>query len=241
MKKQIIIGCFISILVLLLVPSIPAISYTMIKEANIETISNEIIQNEDIHTTCSIEEIKEILSDILSNDQSINSLNIFDGSIDQDFTIPGNEQPLFFPFLGIIIYLLIFYILFLILVTILRNIFDFFGKIIDNIKSKILNFVTLIINVVVILLTFIFNVLKATGQIMASVGLSILSGIKSLVTGLGNLIVLSIQGLITIIVLLIRGIGGLIRNIWKGLGIFFRLMIDIFNLILDAVFPNVTM
>lgn len=230
MKKTIIIGCFISILVLLLLPTIPATNLTLMKEARIEAISYELMQHEQVVSeTISIKQIKEIVSNLLSEGESTDSMVFLDKILNQETNSPGDEQPLFFPFLGIIIYLLIFYIAFLVFVAILRNMFTFIGLIIDHVLSKFHNFINIIVTLIITVLSFIFMILKGILQLIGATGIGLFNVIKSIITTLAALMVLVIQGMVT-----------LIRTIWDGIGAFLRLMIDIFVLILDFIFPNIT-
>jgi hypothetical protein len=112
MKKQIIIGCFLSIIILLLVPSIPATQYSMMKEAKIEAIGQEIIKNTDTPSSFDLDNIKTMLSTVSFDKKSLTKEDVIDQlqlGISQTSST-NDEQPLFFPFLGIFIYLLIFYI-----------------------------------------------------------------------------------------------------------------------------------
>ncbi len=240
MKKQIIIGCFLSILVLLLVPSIPATQYSMVKEAKIEAIGQEIIQHTDKLSSLDLDKIKTMLSTSLSNKQSFTKEDIFEQlqlKISQTDT-SNDEQPLFFPFLGIFIYLLIFYIIYIVIVSILREIFDFIDVIIGNIQSKIKNFIQGIINIFLTVLSLIFTLLGTIVEVIGTLGLALINGIASLIVGIYNVFVLLLQGIAMLIVLAIKGLGMLLSAIWQGLGAFFRLLVDIFNLIIDAIFPN---
>jgi len=241
MRKQIIIGCFISIIALLLVPSIPAAQYNMVEEAQVEAISDAIIQQVGESSSFSVEEMKEILSESLSSDQSITKLDIQDiyEQLDlQKQQTDENGEPLFFPFLGIFIYLLIFYIIYIVIITILREIFDFIDVIVGNIASKIQNFIQGIINIFITILTLVFMLLKTIVEVIGALGLGILNGLASLLVGIYNVVVLVLQGIATLLVLAVQGLGTLLVNIWQGFGAFFRLIIDIFDLILDAIFPN---
>lgn len=241
MKKKIIIGCFISILVLLMLPSIPATNLTLIKEAHIKAITHELMQHEQVSSThhC-IERIKEIASEFLSEGKSKDSMGFFDEVLNQETNSFEDGQPLFFPFLGIFIYLLIFYIAFLVFVAILRNVFTFIGRIIDHVLSKFHNFINIIVTLVITVLTVILMIIKGILQLIGITGLGLFNVIRSIITTLTALTVLVIQGIIGLIVLTLRGMVTLIRSIWNGLGAFFRLMTDIFVLILDFIFPNLT-
>lgn len=242
MKKQIIIGCFLSILVLLLVPNIPATQYTMMKEAKIETISQEIIQQTDLSSDLDLDKMKTMLSTIFSNKQSLTKEEIVD-QLQLGFTQTGTnneEQPSFFPFLGIFIYLLIFYIIYIVIISILREIFDFIDVIVGNIQSKIQNFIEGIVNIFLTIINLVFMLLKTIVEVIGTLGLALINGIAALIVGIYNVFVLLLKGIAMLIVFAIQGLGMLLSAIWQGLGVFFQLLVDIFNLIIDAIFPNAT-
>lgn len=240
MKKQIVIGCLLSIFVLLLVPSIPALQYSMVKEANIESIRNEIITDTKLSSRFSQQKIDEIISTFLTNENSISKETITK-LLNEDHSndIP-DEEPLFFPFLGIFIYLLIFYIIYIIIASIVREVFDFVGHIVDNIKSKIQNFIDSIINIILTIISLVFTVVKTIIQILGTIGQGIINGVSTLLQAFASLIIFLFQGILTLVVLTVQGIVLLLKGIWKGLGEFFRLLIEIVSLIIDEVFPNTT-
>lgn len=240
MKKQIIIGCLLSIFVLLLVPSIPALQYSMVKEANIKVIQNEIMADKKLSSHFSQEKIDFILSTFLTTDHSFSKKTIVELLNEDKSVNPSDEEPLFFPFLGIFIYLLIFYIIYIIIASIVRVVFDFVGCIVDNIKSKIQNFIDSIVNIVLTVVGLVFTVLKTVIQVLGTIGQSIINGVSTLLQAFGSLILLLFQGIVTLFILAIQGIVFLLKGIWNGLGEFFRLLIEIFSLIIDAVFPNFT-
>ncbi|MBS3749246.1 MAG: hypothetical protein KGY65_03925 [Candidatus Thermoplasmatota archaeon] len=240
MKKQIIIGCLLSIIVLLLVPSIPATQYSMMKEAKIEAIGQEIIKHTDTPSSLDFDKIKTMLSTILFDKQSVTKEDVIDQlqlGISQTSST-NDEQPLFFPFLGIFIYLLIFYIIYIVIVSILREIFNFIDVIVGNIQSKIQNFIQGIINIFLTIISLVFMLLKTIVEVIGTIGIAIINGIAALIVGIYNVFVFLLQGIAMLIVFAIKGLGMLLSAIWNGLGVFFRLLVDIFNLIIDAIFPN---
>ena len=240
MKKQIIIGCLISIFVLLLVPTIPAMQFSMVKEANIESIRNEIMTDTELPSRFSTAKIDEIISTFLTNENSFSKKTITELLNEDQSSDNFDEEPSFFPFLGIFIYLLIFYIIYIIIASIVREVFDFVGRIVDNIKSKIQNFIDSILNIILTVIALVFTILKTIIQVLGNIGQSILNGVSTLLQAFASLIILLVQGIVTLVILAVQGLVLLLKGIWNGLGEFFRLLIEIFSLIINAVFPNNT-
>ena len=98
MKKGILLGSILSVFLILMIPSIPAIEYNNVLDENKSNIINRI-QNSEFND--SIQKLKDnrLLNNILNAIK-----NIFYSLNEKFFDDP---EPLFFPFLGIIFYGLI--------------------------------------------------------------------------------------------------------------------------------------
>jgi len=232
MKKTMLIGLSLSIFAILLIPSVPAVELSMVKDAQIKAIAEQfsiIIQISSFQET-----------DLLYK-QTTDNLNIyfeeiiinFEKKLFESNSNVGNDEdaePLFFPFLGIFIYLAIAYVFLAISVIILRFIGGGIRGIFEEIKSRIQQFIGSIISIVSFIIALALNVVKGLLSSGLKVGTFIL-----------DVILLVITGIFTVLLIIIQGIGNLIAGIWNVIGSILQFILELIGVVIETLFPNIGM
>jgi hypothetical protein len=229
MNKRILIGLVISLTVLFLTPFLPTVQLSKAKEANEQMLYDSLGQS-ILQSLASDEDMAEVMPEGLS-DTIINELseNAFFKKIVEkasDSNDGDDPQPLFFPFLGIFVYGLIASII----IKIIAYILHYFGSIIqtiaNNIKTRVSNFIQKIMSII---------------QFIIKVIVTIIQGIINLLIRAGNLVVMIlttiISAVIAVILFLLNVIVAILQRLWQGVGTFMGLMIEIFILIYETIFP----
>lgn len=251
MKKIIILTCLLSTFILLSVPAIPSMHITLAEESYQNKIENQILN-------LGIDQLEIKDSNLLSNKENIQTLlpTLIQSLLQKESRSverPDNDddpQPLFFPFLGIFIYGLILYIVLKIVFNIIKIIHGNIQTILQNIKTRIINLIQTIATLVITILTFIITVITTIIQLIITLTTKLINGTLTLATSLINgiitfgnilidLILIVITGFFTILLIIFQGIANIIARIWAGIGVFFGLINDIIELILNTIFPNI--
>ncbi|RLF57552.1 MAG: hypothetical protein DRN27_07550 [Thermoplasmata archaeon] len=230
MKKTILIGLSLSLFAILLIPSVPAVELSLVKDEQIKTITEQF---------SIISQISDFHENDLLDKQTTDTFNLYFEEIINNFEKKifesdadvGNDEdgePRFFPFLGIFIYLAIAYVLLAISVIVLRFIGGGIRGIFQGIKLKILQFIGSIISIVSFIITLALNIVKGALSTGLKVGTFIL-----------DVILLIFTGIFTVLLILIQGIGNIIADIWNGIGTILQFILEIISVIIETIFPNI--
>jgi hypothetical protein len=221
MKKTFLFSTCLSIIALLLIPSIPAVEISLVKDVQTNVLSDSFLM------TNLLSKIKKLKLAEIENQGTSNSffesLLFHKQSNNND---GGDIDPTFFPFLGIFVYLLIAYIFFAINAMILRFIGDGIRGVISNIVGRIQQAIESVISLIVFIISIIINI----ASLIISAGITIGTFIL-------DVLLIVITGIITLLLLTIQGIGNTFAKIWHGIGMVLRFIVDIIYVILDAIFP----
>ena len=229
MNKRIIIGVIISVTVLFLTPLLPTVQFTKAYEANKQAISEDIdhmIVNslfQEIDHSGDIE--NKFLTTIISSLSEGSFIQRYVSSFDTD---DGDDpQPLCFPFLGIFIYGLIAFVIF----KIIAYVFHYFGSIIKTITNKITtsikNFILKIVNLIRFILKLVSTIVQGIITLLLKTGEFIITVIATIVSAI-----------LAVILFILNVIVAILQRIWQGFGAFLGLMMEIFMLIYETIFPS---
>jgi len=230
MKKTILIGLSLSLFAILLIPSVPAVELSMVKDEQIKTITEQfsiISQISDFHETDLLDKQTTDTFNLYYEEM----INNFENKLFESDSVVGNDEggePRFFPFLGIFIYLAIAYVLLAISVIVLRFIGGGIRGIFQGIKLRILQFIGSIISIVSFIITLALNIVKGALSTGLKVGTFIL-----------DVILLIFTGIFTVLLILIQGIGNIIAGIWNGIGTIIQFILELISVVIETIFPNI--
>jgi len=239
MRRELVIYTFIATFILLLIPTIPAMEFSLVQNNIKDSLQQKIEQtldatpvdkslfkNIDFSSPGSI--LQHFLDKISKTKESLQSDD-------------GGEQPLFFPFLGIFVYGFILVVILKVIGTIIKLIGGKINYVIQLIKLKITNAITKIITFITTLVTFVINIITY----LVNLTITLLTNLFNLGVTIGsilfNAILLILTGIITIILMAVQAIINVIAKIWYGIGQIIRFFIDLIIVIIDAIFPNYQM
>lgn len=236
MRREIYIYTFIACLTLLMVPTIPSMEFSMVKETYETNVENYFEQ------TINFQEKNNGITNKIDFSHMIVILKQFFGKITntkKSLQSEGDdEQPLFFPFLGIFVYALIAIIILKIIGIILHFIGGKINLVIQFIKAKITNFITKTITLLTTISTIIISLFTLLVNIIVYVTTTVYNLISTTVLIITNVIVLIVSGIVTLFLLTLQGIINIIAKIWFGIGEVLRFIVEVIQAILDAIFPN---
>ncbi|MEF8848200.1 MAG: hypothetical protein V5A68_03615 [Candidatus Thermoplasmatota archaeon] len=226
MNKKILLFALITVVLLLLTPTFPAMKLKLVHNSFKEKILNGVKESETMNNN----RIQKITGEKNLKNSNLRDLyqsiqSSFSKKKDKD---DGSTQQN--------LYLLDIIIIFLLILTFFKGIPNFF--------QNILSFITNLSNDIALLLSNILSFMYKSFVFIGETSLNIIIKIGKLLfkaiafTGVGILAV--IAGVILLIGLVIFGMGyGIIKLVgllWKGLGTFLGLILDILRLIYEAVF-----
>ena len=228
-----LIGLCLTLGALLLLPVIPAVQVQTVKQEQIAMIYEKIEttrQFSNLLNSGVFKEHSELISTVTLDDIShmidtiwFESDNYLNPPTTDD---PGDPEPVFFPFLGIFVYLAIAYVFIAINVMVLKFIGKHVRAVIDAIVSRIVQFLENVLTVIMFVLTLAYNIVKG-----------LLTGLVIVGTFIIDVVLIIITGILTLIVLVLQGIINILATIWRGIGDILRFIIEMINVVIDALFP----
>jgi hypothetical protein len=230
MKRVILLGSLISIVILLLTPQLSAVQYSLVTNTQEQHIKEQLSQALFSSTSLTesqkntlVNKVITPLFTIINSEQFSTLKNKLQSNNDDDET--GPPQPLFFPFLGIFVYGLIAYILLKIIGIILQNVGFIISGIISAIVSRIVGVITIILTIITAIINGIISLITGVATLIVKVAAILL-----------NIIVLIISAILSLIIAILTGLFRLLERVWIGFGNFLGFILDVLKLIYESIF-----